>query len=206
MIILHDAKTLIITPNKCASTSLHMYFCNKPDTIWMNGPVGETWTMSQHTTMIPSNFSSYRKVLIVRNPWERLVSLWNHQRKYGWPIVDIRLNNFRAFVHEISYGHNKDHWFLKPQVWYLENIQTENGQGMVMPGDIIPAKLEELKIEDLPRLHVLGDNNWEFDYQTLGWAEAFCKDDAREFDYQPPKVSLPHRPSNVAKEQGGLFS
>jgi hypothetical protein len=76
VIVLPEKKALIITPPKCGSTSIHQHFAKEG--VFVIGPQGDDGDIDKHTNKIPFDFRDFKKYIIVRNPIDRFVSLWNH--------------------------------------------------------------------------------------------------------------------------------
>jgi len=79
MIVLEKYQTLIITPPKCATHSLHLGLCREPyGGVTVIGPSMGGGRVDRHTTAIPCEADDFSIVAVVRNPYDRLVSLWHH--------------------------------------------------------------------------------------------------------------------------------
>ena len=53
-------------------------------------------------------WTSYGKVCVVRNPWDRLVSDWHWRRKSGLPLGDLPFASFARFVVQLLQQPNWD--------------------------------------------------------------------------------------------------
>lgn len=95
MLLNHDRKIVILTPFKCWSTSIIAYFLGEEG--WeelhslhpyVSGDFRNhlpTYSMiDKHGNIVPNKYSSYKKILIIRNPYERVVSMWKWaHKKFG---------------------------------------------------------------------------------------------------------------------------
>lgn len=106
MIVDHDVKVVIATPTKCGKTSLEAMVKRS-----LNADVGrnlEVVRPGQHRLDLPpSADDSYTRLMMVRNPWSRLVSTWsflaNPKSKGEHRAKEIQQMSFSHFVH----------WWLK---------------------------------------------------------------------------------------------
>lgn len=78
MIVFADRKIAIMTPPKCATSSLHTVFCTPPfDGMVYVGPSPTgpgIW--DRHIAHWPNETASYRRLVVTRDPLDRLVSLY----------------------------------------------------------------------------------------------------------------------------------
>lgn len=79
MIILPSLKTIIITPPKTGSTSLHKGLCAGGEAIWVNGFAPHGRCVDHH---VVGYAPGYKLLITVRHPLDRLVSLYLHQCRY----------------------------------------------------------------------------------------------------------------------------
>lgn len=71
MVIIEEKKTVIVTPPKCASVTLHTL-----------GKAEVGFPNDQKTSaVIPAEYTDWRKLLVTRNPYARLVSLYAHRAR-----------------------------------------------------------------------------------------------------------------------------
>lgn len=103
MIWMKDLLWCIITPPKCASTSLHTYLCDQQNNVYVVGPqlVGDH--SEKHTTVLPYGVrwpeqhpklnKKYQIGLVVRNPYARAVSLWGHARDWD-DLIHVEFDHF----------------------------------------------------------------------------------------------------------------
>jgi hypothetical protein len=83
MILLYDKETAIVTLPKTGSTSLFHTLCKPPHNgIFCIGPSGnDTNYYDHHSIIFPQAPFVWKKIIIVRHPLQRLVSLWGHMAK-----------------------------------------------------------------------------------------------------------------------------
>ena len=122
---------LIATPPKCGSTALHDALRNQGVLVVVgdsphNGETRADW----HTNQVATNFSFMRRALLVRNPADRLRSLWHwdilHNEKHGLPYRDDV-----EFVRHVVGGSDPFQLpvavrftnFRNAEIWKLENLQ-----------------------------------------------------------------------------------
>lgn len=188
MIIFKDPPLAIITPPKNASTSLHMFLCS-PEIGGIHAigpmPMPEPVDIERHTVFIHRDWlAECRPVFVVRNPYERAVSLWKHGIKYGNYQKDYT-GNFIGFVRDWLKP-NASHWWQWPQIEYLRHcnsdlaayfISTERlkfglgNLGIDLKGRNVPFENVSEGIRSLPnessRDYV---NLWAFaDFKTFGF-------------------------------------
>ena len=84
-------RTIIYTPFKNYSSSLIAYFGNLgwnnlptlhpqiTGDLWNNGPWYQQCGL--HGNVVPNRFQSFKKILPIRNPYERLISAWRFHLK-----------------------------------------------------------------------------------------------------------------------------
>lgn len=127
MIIFKDPPLAIITPPKNASTSLHTLLCSPEiggiHTIGpMPGP--EPVAIERHTMVIHRDWvKECRPVIVVRDPYERAVSLWQHGIRYGKYGKNYS-GNLVGFIRG-QLIRNAWHWWHWPSVKYLANCNSD---------------------------------------------------------------------------------
>ena len=70
MIVLEDKEVVIITPPRTGSLMLHELLCKRRHSYWI-----ESTDKNRHTITIPNEFKRFRQMLLVRNPYPRLLGL-----------------------------------------------------------------------------------------------------------------------------------
>lgn len=84
--MIYDIKTrtIIATPPKCGTTILHHVMCGFPNYWYILGPA--KWdTTSKHCSISnihTTEIKIERTVLLMRNPIDRMISMWKHRRSY----------------------------------------------------------------------------------------------------------------------------
>jgi hypothetical protein len=102
MILLHDQKIAIMTPPKCATNTLHAALRRKRwngETFVGHSTLGGH-TFDRHVNIWPHEVRRYKKVVAVRNPYNRLVSLYLHlaTREAGH---GNKSPNFKTFAEQV---------------------------------------------------------------------------------------------------------
>jgi hypothetical protein len=130
-LILSDKKILLLTPNKCSSTTINETLIKELGAQLVLGPQGP-WRKHQgfedeigkHSVVIPYIAKYWKKFIFWRNPFDRTVSLWRHYCKYSQHEI--------AFPHfiELVEGWRKEPpkmWFY---CWRMSEIIEEAGPGI----------------------------------------------------------------------------
>jgi hypothetical protein len=101
VIVDHDRRVVIATPTKCGKTSLEAMVKRS-----LTADVGrnlEVVRPGQHRLDCPSGADGYKRYMMVRNPWSRLVSTWsflaNPKSKGEHRAKDIQKMSFAEFVY-----------------------------------------------------------------------------------------------------------
>lgn len=82
VIVLEPENLLIFTPTGVNADAIHSKICSKQGSYWVIGTNSITWA-DEATTRIPVKWMEYRRALVVRNPYTRLLSLleeYNQER------------------------------------------------------------------------------------------------------------------------------
>lgn len=82
MIFSYDPAIAIYTPPKTGSTSLHSALCKDGPFVYVVGPQFETGEIEKHTVHRPYFGANAKYYMVVRNPYDRLLSLWRHAVYY----------------------------------------------------------------------------------------------------------------------------
>ncbi len=80
MIILHDEKLVVLTAPRTGSLHLHEALCARRNAYWVVG-TQNGHTSSRHIATIPNEFRHYRRALIVRHPYQRLLGLYDEYNR-----------------------------------------------------------------------------------------------------------------------------
>jgi hypothetical protein len=113
MIALTNQKLLIFTPPKTASTSMHHALSQMKGAIWI---MSDEPGVEKHTTTIPAMFENYQRIVVVRNPYQRFLSLWGHHQK---DCLEAGRDFGTIERHAVKVA-AREHWFL-------ENISERYG-------------------------------------------------------------------------------
>jgi hypothetical protein len=81
MIILNDLETIVLTPPRTGSFALHTTLCKRPNAFWCMS-IDPHGYQNRYGTTIPHEFKSYRQVLVVRNPYTRLLGLFDEYNEF----------------------------------------------------------------------------------------------------------------------------
>ncbi|MFT4736382.1 MAG: hypothetical protein ACJAZM_001281 [Cyclobacteriaceae bacterium] len=113
MLVSHDYKFIFIKPKKVAGTSIQYYLARYCENgIIYNEDPKSHMAASQVRDLIGNDlWASYLKITVVRNPWDKTVSLYHWRRRKrpfynhlgrilkGWPWHSpARRHNFKDFV------------------------------------------------------------------------------------------------------------
>src|SRR5262245_27866248 len=143
MIVLPRHRLVIVTPPKTASSSLHECLCTSAfGGIFVLGPQGDgPGPYEHHTGWIPWNYTEYRIVIVVRNPYTRFLSLYDHACAYAQPGEEWpgSIDHFAASLWE-----SDSHWFYR---WSLSQFADgihsgRDGQPLAISGWVKTEDLE----------------------------------------------------------------
>jgi len=94
--MIYDIKTrtVVVTPPKCGTSILHHVMCKFPNYWYILGPA--KWdTTSKHCSskdIHTTEIKIEKTVLLMRNPVDRMISMWKHRRsydKYEGSLIDF---------------------------------------------------------------------------------------------------------------------
>ncbi len=138
--------------------------------------------------------SDYFSFTIVRNPWDRMVSLWKMFTTVGFRIEQMRsmydnkIKDFRHFL-QITSKINNHHW--QPQILFLPEKctfigKTENLQNDM---DIVYDKLGLKRIK-IPRANTTNHSHYSkyYDDEARQFVAERYKEDISIFDYKFEKI------------------
>lgn len=137
MILFNDLRLALVTPPKCASTTLHDAVRHLPTELRAWAVLGPSLDgrIDHHTREIPPGCSDYKIVAVVRHPLCRLVSLYHHH--CTWQScrgqASPSLPRFSALVArqrmgDVFYDANLHRWLAGLNVAHLlhvENLDAE---------------------------------------------------------------------------------
>ena len=89
MIVSHDGEFLIGTPTKCGTHTLEAVAKRAErrglgSQLCIAGPIAPDTSRRQHHMYVPAEWAQYRRLLLVRNPYDRAVSLYEWLRDPAW--------------------------------------------------------------------------------------------------------------------------
>lgn len=188
MIVLDDSQTVIITPPHTASGNLHRALCGPPHNgRWVCGP-SPSGVWMHHVVDVPTEWRHYRRLLVVREPLNRLVGLWLH---YSWAVRDGQVTSGRtdltwpAFVLAVAEDHPG----------YLSWLYRWTITRLIEPVDRLDGTIRyERLANDLsgavgnvdlaPPYHASPDlSDWFGDSRIRQLAEAWAQPDRLRFGY-----------------------
>lgn len=161
MIVLKKYEVVIFTPPNTCSLPLHEALCDMTGAYWVLGTNSDAIGTS-HTTVVPNEFKSYKRALLVRNPYTRMLSLYQkylrtHQPSTVRPYEFVEYNDH---LHRMGWEHEFtiNHWCGGIRFDYFlhsESIRQDLKQFMTR----VP-KIHETEFEPL---------NWDKQFRTLGY-------------------------------------
>ncbi len=139
-------KTIIVTPPKCGSTILHHVLCKMPNFWYILGP--SKWdTTTKHClskSISTRELTIKRWILLLRNPYNRLISMWNHRVSY---------DNYDGSLSDFINHHNLASGWYAPATSYIEKIDgiikqedIFNDCSTLFEGDFSELKRERMNI------------------------------------------------------------
>jgi hypothetical protein len=195
VIELPDRRIAIMTPPKCATHTLHAVFCAPP---WCGrsivGPtVSDPQKLDRHVRQWPNELVGYRKLVVVRHPLDRLVSLFLHFVRFEaaegrgtpcfadfgrWVVGPERPD---AFAPQLIYQWNLSKW--------LEGVEWDGVVNVESLADDL--RREGLVVESLPCENA--------SYRVRPWHDFYMPDllelvrpwaqtDCEQFGYDWPAV------------------
>ena len=192
MILLEKCRTLIITPPKCGTHSLHLALCREPyGGVTVIGPSMGGGRIDRHVTTIPCEADDFTIVAVVRNSYDRLVSLWHHLVRFD----AMHGRGTMAFYIFAAHVGRRDSNTIAGDPMYGWNL-TDHLAGM--PDRTKFVKLESLR-EDLAALGIAIDHvphelksqrkPWQkyYDAGLLAMVEPWAGPDCERFGYVPSR-------------------
>lgn len=116
MIAINRLKLLIVTPPAVASVALHETLCGPNyGGVWMIGPSGDNTEQSNHHTMcVDTMHADWERVVVVRNPFDRLVSLWHKLCAKAVEPPTFAAPTFREYLDGLTRDECVDpHWMYR---------------------------------------------------------------------------------------------
>jgi hypothetical protein len=176
MIVFPDKQILILTPPHTASGFLHRFYCSQ-GAYFLVGPNSED--IVSHHYMRPHNaYDHFKKVLVVRRPFERYVGLFEHYNWWGQHTKSYEPVSFEFFVKEAILKDSPEF-----PIFYRQTIQEALDEAKTKP-DII------WRYEDLnkPPVDITAPefNPPKRDYSQYEWArymiEQIGKEDTKLYE------------------------
>lgn len=144
MIVAHG-KFVLATPSRCGTHSFQALARSTP---------GMEWIPTMHSMEVPEQYDDLDRILIVRDPYDRLVSIWDLLRRWTamWGHREMKDMTFDEFVH---WFHAKRHLHMRdpkatskraPWLW-LWNC-TENAN-VFMPSQVLYLEEADLALKYL---------------------------------------------------------
>jgi len=124
MIVLNDERLVLMTPPKTASSALHVHCCQTHNGIHICGETDGCF--DHHTTRVPDAFRDYAKVVVVRHPLDRLVSLWHHLVRWNANHGD-GCCSFADFCELVNSPPDKFHWIYHRTICEYLRAQPVDG-------------------------------------------------------------------------------
>ncbi len=134
MIIYQEKQTIVLTPGKCASTTVRKTLEKElgQEVSFCIGPQGQYWrqygidsykdSVGKHSVCIPYMAQTYKRYILYRPPFDRMVSFWKHYCKYSSHEVDF--STFVGLVEQWKKNNDKNMWFY---TWRMDDIVREAG-------------------------------------------------------------------------------
>jgi hypothetical protein len=170
MIALEEQKIILMTPNKCASSTLHEVFCHSPwNGLYVIGPQGP-WkscgfnainVIGKHTTELCWEHKEWKKYIVIRDPFDRFISLWKHYCKYH--DVDVTLEQFVDLVVSWQGPEYYKMWFY---TWTIRDYLFNAPENVItIKQEILQNELEKIGLKtELPKLHSSEREPWQTYY------------------------------------------
>lgn len=128
-LINHKYKFVYFWNAKCACTTMKKWFLQTIN-IDVNGDVHDFLRNSEYTVSkesLEGEYKNYFKFIVVRNPWNRLVSYYCNKNINGIDLGNSPLNcSFNEFVnHIVKYEDKYMEHHIQPQTYGLDNIDFD---------------------------------------------------------------------------------
>lgn len=148
MILLYDKETAIVTLPKTGSTSLFKTLCRQPYYgVFCIGPSGDDPNYyDHHSVLLPPAPFKWKVIVVVRNPLQRLISLWGHLAKERVAqILDVP--SLEDYIDIISTNSHPFYFYQWNQTKILENVTYEY---TLVKTETLESQLLELGILNNP--------------------------------------------------------
>lgn len=180
MILLVEHRTVILTPPKCGSVSLYDALRMPP---WNGLMVVQQHhgVLDKHGMELPNEALDSRVLLVIRNPYDRLVSLWHHfcriETYHGRGCLP-----FDAWVGRMLDG--KLGWMESTSI---VDLVGSTKYDTLLSCELLEDRLKGCGIEaQLPRLNRSYRKNWRGYYSVLlmDTVRKWVTPDCETFNYQ----------------------
>ena len=161
MIVLKKYEVVIFTPPNTKSRPLHEALCDMSGAYWVLGTNSHA-IGTPHTTVVPNEFKSYKRALLVRNPYTRMLSLYQKYLRTHQPST-VRPYEFLEYsdhLHRMGWEHEFTiaHWSSGLHFDYFihaESIKKDLRQFMTR----------------VPRIHEneFDPLDWDKQFRSLGY-------------------------------------
>ena len=159
MLVSHEHKLVLATPFGCAST---LEGAASPG----SGVLSIVEGVGRYSMRVPASLKDYRRVLVVRNPYERAVLLWKWAKSYGDDVVPPKLRiegdseSFAKYINRIERtARDWRAWLYKHSDWIV-NEDDGRHYGFLLRSYRLcwlqlnqvgsPNKADVLRLEALP--------------------------------------------------------
>lgn len=186
-----DMKAIFFLPAKCANTSIKDAIFK---TTGLRDVVKHSWFNKRRITpCMAYTYGSYKKYVVVRNPYERLVSCYRNKaldlQYSGWVSQGFRDGMFAEFVECVVKTPAKKQNIHSRPYWFDTYCKDERVPTEVLRVESLDDDWEVLRREyDLPELEVLnssGDYDWKEYYtsELMGKVTAYYQRDILDYGY-----------------------
>lgn len=194
MILFERQEIVLLTPPKTASKALMHLLCHDPfEGLACIGPTPNPGHYDHHTVILPTASQTWKTYYIVRNPIDRLVSLWGHfvrwQTSQG--LASPSLNEFCVQIARRKHPFYLIQWTLSEIIGKVphtpikcEAILKELASiGLIGPDTVLP-KIDTLESWDVHR------PNWRksITKETLSLLKPWWVQDCDKFEYPYPEL------------------
>jgi hypothetical protein len=188
MIVLRDKEILIMTPPHTASRNLHYSCCEQLRAVWFAGP-NPDGLIDHHTNCYIQEFDAWKKFIVVRNPFYRIVGLWHH-------LVDwcsYNGNGCCDFSKFVGMVHKDDKeqlsWMYRYTIsrWLTQRIDgVIRYENLELDLENIGIKIELNQSKPIYRKEI----EEYYDGETRILVEDWAKEDFEKFQYKWPEKSV----------------
>lgn len=154
MILLYNKETAIITLPKTGSTSLFHTLCRPPHYgTFCIGPSGDDANYyDHHSVVLPQAGFKWKVLVVVRDPLQRLVSLWGHLAKeklsnmQNPPTLQNFVDTIASNIHPFYFYQWNQSKILEKATYEYTTIKTETMEEQLLGLGILEYKGELLNL------------------------------------------------------------